>query len=97
MSLNSTNVFVTHLSESTNAGAIQQAGINVANSGNTVNVAAGMFVANSTENPGGLYIGVPLTLLGAEVGVDPRSGRSGPETTIVPGLSDPDPYPFHRR
>lgn len=87
------NVYVTQANETTTPGAIQR-GIDAASSGDTVNVQGGStdYFANSTEMPGGLYISVPLTLLGAQAGVDPRSGRSGPETTIVPGVSDPDPY-----
>src|SRR5207248_453660 len=55
-------------------------------------VQAGAYVANSAGNAGGLDVMKPLALLGAQAGVDARSGpRAGGETVIVPSLSNPDP------
>jgi hypothetical protein len=88
------NVFVAHSSEAANAAAIQR-GIDVASSGNTINVQAGTYVGDSPDNPGGLNVSKPLTLLGAQAGVDPRGGRSGGETVILPSNSDPNPYDSH--
>src|SRR6185369_2277930 len=83
-------VFVTHVSETTTAAAIQR-GINVASATNTIYVQAGSYVANSVSNPGGLDVNKSLTMYGAQAGVDART-RSGAETVIVPGLSNPDPF-----
>ncbi len=94
------NVYITQLNEANYPGSVLnnvpdsiQRGIDAATANDIVNVQGGAteYVANSTEIPGELYIGMPLTLSGAEVGVDPRTGRAGPESTIVPGVSGPDP------
>ena len=90
------NVYVTQANEqnndNTNEDAIQR-GIDAAeaNSVGTVNVQYGTYVANSAGNPGGLDISQPLTLLGAQAGVDART-RSGNETTILPGVAGADPF-----
>jgi hypothetical protein len=63
------NVFVTPAS-----GSIQR-GVNVASSGDTVNVAAGTYVENVSVNKS-------LSLLGAQNGVDARTRTSVPESIM---------------
>ncbi len=59
--LSTSNVFVAHSSETANAGSIQR-GVNVAATGNTVNVQAGSFFAN-------VMIPTSITLAGAGQGI----------------------------
>jgi hypothetical protein len=68
-----------------------QDAIDAVASGGTVHVAAGTYIANSTGNPGGLDITKPLTILGANSGID-ASGSRVAETIIEPGASDPSPF-----
>ncbi len=101
VSLNSTNVYVAYSSEQSSAGAVQR-GINVAptNVVGTVNVQAGTYVANADyDNKDAgvvdeLNITRPLTLLGAQAGVDPNGTppSTADQTIIQPGNSDPNPY-----
>lgn len=57
-----------------------QAAINAASAGDTIRVCPGIY----PEGPGPLTVNKPLTLLGAQAGVDART-RSGPESVV----SDP--------
>ena len=66
----------------TPAAQIQDA-ISLAAEGATINLAAGVY----TEQ---VDINKPVSLLGAEAGVDGR-GRTGSETIIQPSVSSPDP------
>lgn len=59
-----------------------QAGINAVASGGTVYVAAGTYIySNAVE--AGIYINKPVTLLGAQHGVDARARSGDPETESV--------------
>ncbi len=93
VSLQPTTVYVAHSSETASAGAVQR-GINVAPSAGTVNVQAGVYVANSATNPGGLDIESPLTLRRAQAGIDPTQSlpATSGQTIIEPGASDPNPF-----
>jgi parallel beta-helix repeat protein len=71
--LKSGHEFITQLSETTTAGAIQR-GINVASSSDTVNVDAGTYNELVT-------IDKSVTLDGVQYGVDART-RTGPETLV---------------
>ncbi|MGA2439639.1 MAG: right-handed parallel beta-helix repeat-containing protein [Tepidisphaeraceae bacterium] len=84
--LNAGNVYVAQSSETPNAGAIQR-GINVAATNDTVNVQAGVYV-------GELDIETPLTLAGAQAGIDPNPSApaAADQTIIEPDTSDPNPY-----
>ena len=84
--------FIAQSSETANAGAMQR-GIDLANPYNVVEVQAGTFVANSTNNPGGLYVSQPLTLRGAQAGLDPNSSLpvTADQTIVLPSASDPNP------
>ena len=85
-------VFITPTSFTGSATtANPQTAINAASSGDIVNLEAGRYVADSTQNVGGLFIDRPLTFLGAQAGVDARS-RTGAETVIVPNAVDPNPF-----
>ena len=78
--------FVTQASETASPGAIQR-GINVATSGDIVEVQAGVYV-------GELDIEQPLTLRRAQAGVDPNvtPPATGSQTIVEPDTSDPNPY-----
>jgi hypothetical protein len=59
-----------------------QSGVNTAVSGMTVRVAAGTYAENVTINK-------PLTLLGANAGVNPNTATRGPETVVTTAVNDP--------
>ena len=84
--------FVTQGSETASAGAIQR-GIDLANPYNVVEVQAGTFVASSADNPGGLDVSQPLTLRGAQAGLNPNSNlpTTADQTIVLPSASDPNP------
>jgi hypothetical protein len=62
------------------AFATIQDGLNAVAAGGTVYVAAGTYAGNVVVNK-------PVTLVGAEAGINPVPGRSGPETVVEPGLT----------
>jgi hypothetical protein len=64
------------------AGVIQ-GGVATAAAGTTVRVAADTYAENVTVNK-------PLTLLGANAGVNPNTGTRGAETVVVPAVNDPN-------
>jgi hypothetical protein len=78
------HVFVTpnsFLPPATNdTGAIQRA-VNVASTGDTVNVEAGTYYDNVSVNKS-------LTLLGANSGIDPNTGSRGAETIAEPAVTE---------
>ena len=99
--LKANNIYVTPLSFFAAGGTTTpsiQRGIDAASAGNTVNVEAGTYMADADYADAaagvvdGLNIDKPLTILGANAGIDPNTGVRGAETIIVPGNSDPDPY-----
>jgi parallel beta-helix repeat protein len=67
--------FVAVSSETPNHGSIQRA-ISVADAGDSVYVQAGLFTGDVDATKS-------LTFKGAQAGVDPTSGRAGPESTIL--------------
>jgi hypothetical protein len=105
VTLNAGNVYLAASSEAANAGSIQR-GINAASSGDTVNVQAGTYVANTGyvvsgsavggagQEIAGLNIDKPITLLGPNASYDPNSSLTpaNDQAIIVPGASDPNPY-----
>ena len=76
VSLKSDPVFVAQSSESTNAGAIQR-GVNVAGSGDTVYVQGGPI-----DYAGDVTITQPLTLSGANAGVNPITETRNTESVV---------------
>ncbi len=77
-----------------------QLGINAAASGDTVNVEAGTYIASQhivDSNDGVVFelmIDRPLTLLGSNPNYDPNVSTvpANPQTIILPGESDPNPF-----
>lgn len=79
--LNTSNVFITQLSETTTSNAIQR-GVNVAASGATVHVQAGSFAIS------GLTFSQAVTLEGARQGVAGTDGSRGSGESILVGPVD---------
>ncbi len=62
-----------------------QSAINAANNGDIIMVASGTYVENITLNK-------PLSIRGANYGINPNTGSRVTESIIRPATSDPDPY-----
>jgi uncharacterized delta-60 repeat protein len=73
--LNAGNVFVTQMSDSV------QRGINIASSGDTVNVQAGTYIEN-------LNITEPIILSGANAGIDPNTGMPVSASILLSAVDD---------
>jgi uncharacterized repeat protein (TIGR01451 family) len=88
--------FVAQSSEAAAAGAIQRA-IDAAASGDVIEIQAGTYLAaadyaDQAAGVQGLNVDKPLTIRGANSGIDPNTALRGPETIIEPDRSEPDPW-----
>jgi uncharacterized delta-60 repeat protein len=87
------NVYVTQASETDTAGALQR-GVNVAVTGDTVNVQAGTYVgANVADTTDGVVaavaIGKSISLIGPNPTFNPTGSVPASQAIILPGISDP--------